>query len=125
MLRLVSEGKSGRGDSLVFMAYPGKSTVMNAAGWKNADNERSRSFALMKNDENLRTISVVMLISSREGRDLVECYQMGTNAYVVKPVDSQQFVQAMKHLGAFRALVNERPRQFHSLPAGHPTERLP
>jgi len=78
----------------------------------------------MENDENLRTIPVVMLISSPEGRDLVECSRMGTNASVVQPVDFQQFVQAVKHLGAFRTLVNERPRQFHSLPAGHPTERL-
>lgn len=79
---------------------------------------------VMKNDEDFRTIPVVMLTSSREERDLVECYRMGTNAYVVKPVDFQQFVQAMKHLGAFWALVNERPRRSHSLPAGHATERL-
>ncbi|HKN86837.1 MAG TPA: response regulator, partial [Nitrospiraceae bacterium] len=47
---------------------------------------------VMKNDEELRTIPVAMLTSSREERDLAECYQMGTNAYVVKPVDFQQFV---------------------------------
>ena len=79
---------------------------------------------VMKNDEELRTIPVAMLTSSREERDLAECYQMGTHAYVVKPVDFQQFVQALKHLVAFWALVNERPRQPHSLPAGHETERL-
>ncbi|HKN85902.1 MAG TPA: hypothetical protein VJV04_03485, partial [Nitrospiraceae bacterium] len=83
-----------------------------------------RSLARDENDEELRTILVVMLTSSREERNLAGCYRMGTNAYVVKPVDFQQFVQAMKHLVAFWALVNERPRQPHSLPAGHETERL-
>jgi CheY-like chemotaxis protein len=68
----------------------------------------------IKDDEHLRVIPIVMLTSSREERDLVECYKSGTNAYVVKPVDFQQFVQVIKHLGTFWAFVNEQP---HAHPA--------
>jgi CheY-like chemotaxis protein len=63
----------------------------------------------MKSDENLRTIPVVMLTSSREERDLVASYQLGVNAYVVKPVSFQEFVRAIKSLGVFWAVVNEPP----------------
>lgn len=68
---------------------------------------------------------VVMLSSSREERDLAECYKMGTNAYAVKPVDFQQFVHVMKHLGTFWALVNELPRHAQPLSTTHATERTP
>ena len=78
----------------------------------------------IKNDERLRNIPIVMLTSSREERDLAECYKMGTNAYVVKPVDFQQFVQVMKHLGTFWALVNEQPQSRPVLTA-HTRERTP
>jgi len=57
----------------------------------------------------LKTIPVVILTSSREEKDLVESYKLGVNAYVVKPVDFQQFVDAVKQLGAFWAVVNEPP----------------
>lgn len=57
----------------------------------------------------LRLIPVVILTSSREERDLVEGYSMGVNAYVVKPVDFQQFMDAIKQIGAFWAVVNEAP----------------
>jgi CheY-like chemotaxis protein len=63
----------------------------------------------MKNDESLKTIPVVMLTSSREERDLVESYRLGVNAYVVKPVDFQVFVEAVKELGQFWAVINEPP----------------
>jgi CheY-like chemotaxis protein len=63
----------------------------------------------MKEDENLKSIPVVMLTSSREERDLVESYRLGVNAYVVKPVDFQVFVEAVKELGAFWAVINEPP----------------
>jgi CheY-like chemotaxis protein len=63
----------------------------------------------IKEDEKLKTIPVVVLTSSREETDLVRSYQLGVNAYVVKPVDFQQFVQAVSQLGVFWALVNERP----------------
>jgi CheY-like chemotaxis protein len=61
----------------------------------------------MKGDPRLRTIPVVMLTSSREERDLVESYRVGVNAYVVKPVDFHEFVEAVKQLGAFWAIINE------------------
>lgn len=65
----------------------------------------------MKNDETLRVIPVVMLTSSREEADLVKSYQFGVNAYVVKPVGFQQFVEAIKRLGMFWAALNEPPPQ--------------
>src|SRR5579863_8153682 len=55
----------------------------------------------MKTDEALKAIPVVVLTSSREGPDLVECYELGVNAYVVKPVNFQEFIKAVKDLGIF------------------------
>lgn len=63
----------------------------------------------IKRDEELRNLPVVMLTSSREEQDLVESYRLGVNAYVVKPVDFRQFVDAVKQLGMFWAVVNEPP----------------
>ncbi len=63
----------------------------------------------IKNDDNLKTIPVVILTSSREEKDLIESYKLGVNAYVVKPVDFGDFVEAVKSLGAFWAVVNEPP----------------
>ena len=63
----------------------------------------------MKEDPALRCIPVVMLTSSREECDLLESYQLGANAYVVKPVDFQQFLDAVRRLGVFWAIVNEPP----------------
>jgi len=63
----------------------------------------------VKSDPDLRTIPVVIMTSSREERDLVESYRLGVNAYVVKPVDFEQFVAAVKEVGMFWALVNEPP----------------
>ena len=64
---------------------------------------------LIKADADLKLIPVVVLSSSREAPDLVECYQHGVNAYVVKPVDSAQFMKAVRQLGIFWAAVNEPP----------------
>ena len=63
----------------------------------------------VKSDPELRTIPVVIMTSSREERDLVESYRLGVNAYVVKPVDFEQFVAAVKEVGMFWAVVNEPP----------------
>lgn len=63
----------------------------------------------IKTDEELKLIPVVILTSSREERDLVESYKLGVNAYVVKPVDFQQFVEAVKQTGVFWAIINEKP----------------
>jgi DNA-binding NarL/FixJ family response regulator len=54
-------------------------------------------------------IPVVVLTSSREERDMVASYKLGVNAYVVKPVDFHEFVNAIKELGIFWALINEPP----------------
>jgi CheY-like chemotaxis protein len=63
----------------------------------------------IKADPALRTIPVVVLTSSREERDLVEGYRLGANAYVVKPVDFDQFVEAVRQVGAFWGILNEPP----------------
>ena len=63
----------------------------------------------LKADPELRTIPVVIMTSSREERDLVESYRLGVNAYVVKPVDFEQFVAAVKEVGMFWAVINEPP----------------
>ena len=63
----------------------------------------------IKNDETLKMIPVVMLTSSQEEQDLVESYKLGVNAYVVKPVNFHDFVEAVKQLGAFWAVLNEPP----------------
>jgi CheY-like chemotaxis protein len=63
----------------------------------------------VKSDPQLKTIPVVVLTSSREEQDLVRTYDLGVNAYVVKPVDFHEFVEAVKLLGGFWAVVNEQP----------------
>jgi CheY-like chemotaxis protein len=61
----------------------------------------------LKSDQKLKRIPVVMLTSSREEQDLVHSYDLGVNAFVVKPVDFAQFVEAIRTLGVFWAIVNE------------------
>jgi CheY-like chemotaxis protein len=63
----------------------------------------------IKNYPGLHDVPVVILTSSREERDLVESYELGVNAYVVKPVEFHSFVQAVKELGLFWAVLNEPP----------------
>jgi CheY-like chemotaxis protein len=63
----------------------------------------------IKSDENLKMLPVVVLTSSREERDMVASYRLGVNAYVVKPVDFHEFVNAIKELGIFWAIINEAP----------------
>src|SRR3984885_9629934 len=63
----------------------------------------------IKSDEKLRMIPVVVLTSSREERDMVASYKLGVNAYVVKPVDFHEFVNAIRELGIFWAIINEAP----------------
>ncbi|MBI4662831.1 MAG: response regulator [Verrucomicrobia bacterium] len=63
----------------------------------------------MKAVPELKAIPVVMLTSSGEERDLAASYELGANAYVVKPVDFQQFVNSVGQLGCFWALLNEPP----------------
>ncbi len=63
----------------------------------------------VKSDENLKLIPVVVLTSSNEEKDMVASYRLGVNAYVVKPVDFHEFVNAIKELGIFWAVVNAPP----------------
>lgn len=66
----------------------------------------------IKEDQRLRFIPVVMLTSSREEQDLVRSYQLGVNAYIVKPVAVPAFIEAVKQLGVFWAI--------HNCPPSHP-----
>ena len=63
----------------------------------------------IKADGELRIIPVVVLTSSKEEKDMVASYKLGVNAYVVKPVDFHEFVNAIKELGVFWAIINEPP----------------
>jgi len=63
----------------------------------------------IKTDESLRLIPVVVLTSSKEEKDMVASYKLGVNAYVVKPVDFHEFVNAIKELGVFWAVINQPP----------------
>ena len=63
----------------------------------------------IKSDAELRMIPVVVLTSSKEEKDMVASYKLGVNAYVVKPVDFHEFVNAIKELGVFWAIINEPP----------------
>jgi DNA-binding response OmpR family regulator len=63
----------------------------------------------VKADDTLKMIPVVVLTSSREERDMLSSYKLGVNAYVVKPVDFHEFVNAIKELGVFWAIINEAP----------------
>jgi len=63
----------------------------------------------VKSDERLKMLPVVVLTSSHEEKDMMRSYSLGVNAYVVKPVDFHEFVNAVKELGAFWAIVNQPP----------------
>ena len=63
----------------------------------------------VKSDDTLKMIPVVVLTSSREENDLVSSYKLGVNAYVVKPVDFHEFVNAIRELGVFWAVINAAP----------------
>lgn len=64
---------------------------------------------IVRTDENLKRIPVVMLTSSREEKDLLRSYDLGVNAYVVKPVEFDDFMAAISDLGVFWAVLNEPP----------------
>lgn len=63
----------------------------------------------IKAEPSLQAVPVVMLTTSREEKDLLQCYQLGVNAYVVKPVAFKDFIEAIQELGVFWAVVNEPP----------------
>lgn len=63
----------------------------------------------IKADPHTRSIPIVVLTSSREERDIVESYQLGVNSYIVKPVDFEQFTEAVRQLGLYWVLLNQAP----------------
>jgi CheY-like chemotaxis protein len=63
----------------------------------------------IRSNEKLKMLPVVMLTASREEPDLKKCYALGVNAYVVKPVNFSDFLDAVKHIGVFWAMLNEKP----------------
>jgi CheY-like chemotaxis protein len=63
----------------------------------------------VRSDPVLKRLPVVILTSSREEQDILASYDLGVNAYVVKPVDFDSFMNAVESLGVFWALINERP----------------
>jgi CheY-like chemotaxis protein len=63
----------------------------------------------IRSDVKLKMLPVVMLTSSREEEDLIKSYELGVNAYVVKPVDFKEFIEAIKQVGVFWAVINEIP----------------
>jgi CheY-like chemotaxis protein len=63
----------------------------------------------IKSNEHLKQIPVIMLTSSRETIDLVECYKHGANAFVVKPMDFDEFTRVLRQLGLFWLQINEPP----------------
>ena len=67
--------------------------------------------AIVKKDEKFRRIPVIMLTASREERDLIKGYDLGVNAYVVKPLDYISLIDVVKQIGVFWAIINEIPSE--------------
>ena len=72
----------------------------------------------IKSDAHLKNLPVVMLTSSRQGPDITQCYELGANAYVVKPVGFVEFFEAVKALGKFWAVVKEGPEESKAAEVG-------
>jgi CheY-like chemotaxis protein len=68
----------------------------------------------IRKDNELKMLPVVMLTSSREEQDLITSYELGVNAYVVKPVDFKDFIEAVRQVGVFWAVINEVPPKSKS-----------
>lgn len=65
----------------------------------------------IRSDDNLKKIPVVILTSSKEDPDVDKCYELGVNAYVVKPVIFKEFIDSVKELGLFWAVINVPPKE--------------
>jgi CheY-like chemotaxis protein len=78
----------------------------------------------IKNEARFKAIPVVMMTSSREEPDLLKSYELGVNAYVVKPVGFEEFTDAVRQIGAFWAVINEPPPQTNSSNGHYSDERF-
>lgn len=67
--------------------------------------------SIVKKDVKFKRIPIIMLTSSREEQDLIKGYDLGVNAYVVKPVDFGAFANVVKEIGVFWAIINELPSE--------------
>ena len=74
----------------------------------------------LKSDPKFKIIPVVVMTSSREDQDLVRSYELGVNAYVVKPLDFHEFIEAIRTLGVFWAVLNESPPEGSHPPMPSP-----
>ena len=92
-----------------FVNEPNDNPIVNLLDLKMPKVDGIQVLRQIKADKHLQTIPVVILTSSRESRDLESCYQLGVNAYVVKPVKFIEFMNAVKQVGIFWALINEPP----------------
>ncbi len=63
----------------------------------------------IKSDQKTKIIPVVVLTSSQEESDIIKSYQLGVNSYIVKPVDFDKFVEAVRNLGLYWLLLNKHP----------------
>ena len=63
----------------------------------------------VKSDEELKKIPIVVLTSSKEEPDIRECYRLGVNSYIVKPVDFEKFIEAVRNIGLYWLLLNQGP----------------
>jgi CheY-like chemotaxis protein len=75
----------------------------------------------LKADARFRAIPVVVMTSSREDKDLARCYELGVNAYVVKPLSFHEFADAIRTLGTFWAVLNELPPKDPNPPTSFPS----
>jgi CheY-like chemotaxis protein len=88
---------------------PGQNPVLMLLDLKMPKVDGLDVLRIIKADPHLKTIPIVVLTSSRQEQDVVSSYNLGVNAYVVKPVDFGEFVEAVKTLGGFWAVINEPP----------------
>ena len=107
-----------------FKARPGGDPILVLLDNKMPKVSGLEVLKVIKTDERLKIIPVVALTSSRETPDLTEFYKHGVNAYVVKPVDFSEFMNAVKQLGVFWAAVNEPPPPAGSEATSRPSREV-
>lgn len=90
-----------------FVDRPGKDPIVVLLDLKMPKVDGLQVLREMKSDPQLSNIPVVVLTSSREEKDLVESYSLGVNGFVVKPIDFDEFSEAIKRIGLFWFLTNE------------------